>query len=157
MRAVRTVLLAVALLALPAAPAAADIQLIDPASGAATTLVKDDFTRLIGRVGDGFLVDECATGGPARVGARRLRRARAPEFNRARTSIGPGGQTISSGCRRLRAARARTAAWSATHPLGPRSSSMHRSRGRPTGRGVAVLDDDRLRVVDTTTGAAGPA
>ena len=65
------------LLGVSAAPAAADIRLIDPASGASTTLVEDDYVRLLGPVGDGFAVhgdrDRRVGGG----GGRRDRHARA--------------------------------------------------------------------------------
>jgi hypothetical protein len=146
---VRTALLALLIVAALATPARADIQLIDPATGAATTLVADDFVRLLGPTGDGFVIEIARNG-------RRLRLATdgstwpAPELDRA-TEIGPAGQTL----------------WRT-----PDGLELHAPDGRVVGMfslpliwsdadvawsadgaRVAIVGDDRLRVVDTVTGA----
>jgi hypothetical protein len=92
---VRSALLAVAVRGVSAAPAAADIRLIDPASGASKTLVKDDFVRLLRPVGDGFAVHGGAVGGSAVVGVDGTV-APAPQRTGVE-SVGPGGHGIVNG------------------------------------------------------------
>ena len=147
---VRSVLLAVAVLGLSAAPAAADIRLIDPANGASKTLVKDDFVRLLGPVGDGFAVHGGAVGGSAVVGVDGTVTP-APQRKGAE-SVGPAGHGIMGGYPGFEL-RAPDGQLVATHPLMPAFYYEGDVAWSADGALVAVASDDELRVIATATGA----
>jgi hypothetical protein len=149
--AVRSIFLAFAVLSVFAARADAEIRLIDPATGASTTVVEQDYTRLVARFGEGLVVRGARTGATELVGPGGSRTL-VPRFDHTR-SIGPGGHTLDSagGGFELRAPDGHLVAtltasslWAAFDPGIAWSADGSR---------VAVVADERLRVVDTATGA----
>jgi hypothetical protein len=147
----RRAFLTIALLALSAAPAAADVRLIDPATGASTTVVEQDYTRLVARFGESLVVKSARTGDAELVGPGGSRTL-VPRFDHAR-SIGPGGHTLDSagGGFELRAPDGRLVATLTTSSLW--ASFDPGIAWSADGSRVAVVADERLRVVDTATGA----
>ena len=146
----RIFLLAVLMLALLAGPARADILLIDPASGAATTLVAEDELRIVGWVGDALVVEEnFGTERRMRIGPDGSRR-RAPEFDRAKT-IGPGSQTVRQTKQfELRAPDGHVVETFSLDFFFSDDPTIAWSAG---GARLALITSDRLRVLDSATGA----
>jgi hypothetical protein len=151
----RRAFLTIALLALSAAPAAADVRLIDPTTGAATTLVADDGAQLLTRLGDAFVVQR---DGHAQLVQLDGRGTRAPQFDGG-TSIGPGGQTV----------RTTASGYELHAPGGAALAAFDAYRLDLLSPGVAWSADgtrvavealeptgvDQLRVLDTATGGVG--
>ncbi|MDA0164030.1 hypothetical protein OM076_27405 [Solirubrobacter ginsenosidimutans] len=144
----RCAFLTIALFALSAAPAAADVRLIDPATGASTTLVKGDKTRLVAGVEGGLLIERANTRSILGVDGSRTA---APQFDDA-DSVGPTGRTIRMQPRgfELRASDGQIVG---SYPADLFVWFIPRIGWSADGSRVAVLVGRQLRVLDTATGA----
>jgi hypothetical protein len=145
---VRSIFLAVAVLAVFTARADAEIRLIDVATKRSTTLVKDDRTRLVARMEGALLVER----GKSRslVGLDGSRTA-TPQFDGA-ASVGPGGRTVRMLARsfELRAPDGRVIG---SYPADLFVFSLPKIGWSADGSRVAVLVGGQLRVLDSATGA----
>jgi dipeptidyl aminopeptidase/acylaminoacyl peptidase len=146
---VRAVPLSIAVLALSASTARAEIRVLDPATGTSTTLLDDDRTELVRWTDDGTALLVTKDDVVSRLGLDRSETAQPPLANA--WSVGPGGRTIAVGF----------GAFTLNAPDGkvlvtqklPDIVLEPDVAWSADGSRVAVAAQERLLVLDTATGA----
>ena len=151
MRAIVAVLLLL-LVAVAAAPAGAEIRLLDPSTGAARTLIRDELTSLVRWSDDGSALLVRRRGHVLRLGLADGATTPQPWLDRA-LAIGPAGRSIfySDYPDQSVELRGPSGASLSSYPL--ESLGLPSVAWSPDGTRVAVMASPELLVLDTDSGA----